>query len=479
MLAAARRGRRCRPAAPARSGRRPQPAPPPRPAPRTGAPPPAQRPGLRTPRESAPQRTRRAQPAPDPGAPQVPQRSDRETPRLHFRPPDSASADRQAARRWWRRRPARGASGPRAGRAAGEGPRAGVAQPGRAAGPALAATASTSSSWSTTSSTRSRASSAREDPNLLSPMAIRLVRLSSNLRPEFARTLEARLIARLINATRRQDRDVHRVHGAALARGGRQLDPDAGRGQRRTTCGASARRPASRRSWTSTSPTAPTPNVIWMEAIVFRASDGGVVWSDAYRSDGTMTALLRTGQPHPHPRRAGRRAGTEDRQRAPATATRCRWAWRRWATRAPTGDIAGAQVSLRFHEKFGENQSSLFGMTAGIFTTGPPSANKQPQALNSILLGAYYSYDLSPPNLNQPEVWVYGEGGGMFSGQRGEHVLSGERPRPAPQVAAVAAGGPHVRLPHQVLGLRSGRRGLPAARGDELVNDSWRRMLRS
>jgi hypothetical protein len=63
--------------------------------------------------------------------------------------------------------------------------------------------------------------------------------------------------------------------------------------------------------------------------------------------------------------------------------------------------------------------TSLFGMTAGIFTTGPPSENKTPQALNSILLGAYYSYDLSPPNLNRPEVWLYAEGGGMFSGNEG------------------------------------------------------------
>jgi hypothetical protein len=85
----------------------------------------------------------------------------------------------------------------------------------------------------------------------------------------------------------------------------------------------------------------------------------------------------------------------------------------------PTGAIAGAQVSLRFHERFGENQTSLFGMSAGIFTTGPPKAGKTPQALNSILLGAYYSYDLSLPNLNKPEVWIYGEGGGMFSGNEG------------------------------------------------------------
>ena len=42
---------------------------------------------------------------------------------------------------------------------------------------------------------------AREDANLLGPMAIKLVRLSSNLRPEFARTLETRLIARMTNST--------------------------------------------------------------------------------------------------------------------------------------------------------------------------------------------------------------------------------------------------------------------------------------
>ena len=41
----------------------------------------------------------------------------------------------------------------------------------------------------------------KEDPNLVSPMAIKLTRLSSNLRPEFARTLETRLIARLSQAT--------------------------------------------------------------------------------------------------------------------------------------------------------------------------------------------------------------------------------------------------------------------------------------
>jgi hypothetical protein len=136
---------------------------------------------------------------PYPGQPQqqapagstVQQRSDRETPRLHFRPPpaDPAPRRRQAARR------CRGRVEPeRRGRVPDEPPDRAPRVPARARIEELiqrSQAASTSSSWSTTSWTRWRASSAREDPEPVSPMAIKLVRLSSNLRPEFARTLES------------------------------------------------------------------------------------------------------------------------------------------------------------------------------------------------------------------------------------------------------------------------------------------------
>jgi hypothetical protein len=159
-------------------------------------------------------------------------------------------------------------------------------------------------------------------------------------------------------------------------------------------------------------------NVVWMSAIVYRASDGGVVWSDGYRSDATMAALMRTGKIIPT--RAERAAELQRKiDQRPYYGYALSLGVAQIGYAGATGDIAGAQASLRFHEKFGEDLSSLFGMTAGIFTTGPPSADKQPQALNSILLGAYYSYDLSPPNLNRPEVWLYAEGGGMFSGNEG------------------------------------------------------------
>ena len=258
---------------------------------------------------------------------------------------------------------------------------------------------------------------AREDPNLLSPMAIRLVRLSANIRPEFARTLEARLVARLMNAT------AVRVTVCAECTALRSRVEN---GNWMLTLGAVRQDDLKRLGETVGVKTfmdvdfsySPDANVIWMEAMAFRASDGGVVWSDAYRSDATMASLIRTGQRIPT--RAERAAELEQKLAGrPYYGYAASMGVAQIGYAAPTGDIVGAQVSLRFHERFGENQSSLFGMTAGIFTTGPPKAGKTPEALNTIMLGGYYSYDLSPPNLNKPELWVYGEGGGMFTGNEG------------------------------------------------------------
>jgi len=258
---------------------------------------------------------------------------------------------------------------------------------------------------------------ALEDPNLLSPMGIRLVRVSANLRPEFAHTLQARLTARLLNAT---------AVKINLCVECEALRSRVENGSWVLTLGAIKQEDLRRIGETTGIKTfmdidftfSPDQNVIWMEASVFRASDGSVVWSDAYRSDGTMTALLRTGQ---HiPTRAERAAELEQKIAGrPSYGYAASLGMIQMGYQGPTGDIAGANVSLRFHEKFGENQGSLFGISAGIFTTGPPSTTKQPQALNSILLGAYYSHDLSAPNLNKPELWAYGEAGGMFTGNQG------------------------------------------------------------
>lgn len=257
----------------------------------------------------------------------------------------------------------------------------------------------------------------KEDLKSISPLAIRNVRLSANLRPEFAQTLEQRLVARITNATEVQMvmcTECMAMHSSVqngnwIIKVGAPNQDDVRRlGQK---LGVHAFMDV---DFTYSA----DQQVIWMEASIFRASDGVIVWSDAYRSDGTMAALLRTGKYIPT--RAEKAAELERKINArPNYGYAASFGMAQMGYTAPTGDVIGAQVSLRFHEKFGDNQGSLFGISAGIFTTGPPSSGKQPQALNSILLGAFGSHNLSEPNLNKPEVWVYGEAGGMFTGNQG------------------------------------------------------------
>ena len=257
----------------------------------------------------------------------------------------------------------------------------------------------------------------KEDPNLVSPMAIKLVRLSSNLRPEFARTLEARLIARLSQAT---------AVKIAMCAECTALRSRVEKGNWILTLGA-VNQDDLRRIGAQTGVQtfmeidftySPGPNVVWMSAVVYRASDGVVVWSDAYRSDATMTALLRTGKVIPT--RAERAAELEGKINArPYYGISLGLGVAQIGYTGGTGDIIGGTMSFRLHEKFGESRSHLFGLSLSFFLTGPPKEGQVPAALNTGMLGAYYSYNLSPPNLNRPEVWFYGEGGGMFTGNEG------------------------------------------------------------
>jgi hypothetical protein len=255
----------------------------------------------------------------------------------------------------------------------------------------------------------------KQDPVLLSPLAIRLVRLSPELRPEFAATLQARLLARIAQAT--AIRTAICVECTAM----RSRVED---GQWLVTLGAVRQDDLRRIGQTQGIRTfvdlgfsySPQSNVIWMEAVAFRASDGGVLWTDAYRSDATTAMLLRTGRHVPS--RATRLDQLERKlQGRPYYGYMVGLGLMRFGYDGPTGAIMGPQVTIRLHERFGEDQQQLFGLSGGFFTTGAPSPGKT--TINSIVGGAYFSTNLSQPNLNRPELWAYAELGGIFSGNQG------------------------------------------------------------
>jgi hypothetical protein len=255
----------------------------------------------------------------------------------------------------------------------------------------------------------------KQDAMAMSPLAIRLVRLSPDLRPEFAGTLEARLLARISQVTSIR---------TAVCIECSSMRSRVENGQWLVSLGAVRQEDLQRIGRAQGIKTFvdldftfnPTAGTIWMEAIAFRASDGGVVWSDAYRSDATTAMLLRSG--HRIPSRAERLDELEHKiQGRPYFGYTVAIGLARIGYNGPTGDIGGPMGTIRIHERFGENNQQLFGLSVGIFFTGAPEAGKN--VLNSLMSGAYYSTNLSEPSLNQPEIWVYGELGGMFSGNQG------------------------------------------------------------
>jgi len=255
----------------------------------------------------------------------------------------------------------------------------------------------------------------KQDAIAMSPLAIRLVRLSPDLRPEFAGTLEARLLARISQVTSIR---------TAVCIECTSMRSRVENGQWLVSLGAVRQEDLQRIGRTQGIKTFvdldftfnPQANTIWMEAIAFRASDGGVVWSDAYRSDATTAMLLRSGRRVPS--RAERLDELEHKiQGRPYFGYMVAVGLARIGYNGPTGDIGGPMATIRIHERFGEDEQQLFGLSVGIFFTGAPEAGKN--VLNSLMSGAYYSVNLSEPSLNQPELWAYGELGGMFSGNQG------------------------------------------------------------
>jgi hypothetical protein len=255
----------------------------------------------------------------------------------------------------------------------------------------------------------------KQDATAMSPLAIRLVRLSPDVRPEFAGTLEARLLARVSQATNVR---------MAVCIECNAMRSRVENGQWLVTLGAVRQEDLQRigraqgiKTFLDLSFTFnPQSNVIWMEAVAFRASDGGVVWSTAYRSNATTAMLLRTGRRIPS--RSERLEELEHKiQGRPYFGYMVAVGLARLSYNGPTGDIMGPLMTVRIHERFGEGEQQLFGLSVGIFFTGVPKAGTN--VLNSLMSGAYYSINLSEPSLNRPELWVYGELGGMFSGNQG------------------------------------------------------------
>jgi hypothetical protein len=253
----------------------------------------------------------------------------------------------------------------------------------------------------------------KEDARALSPMAIRWVKLSPNLRADMAAGIETRLTARLSKATeiaqvvctdcrslrsRVEGRDwvvslgaVHhsdlqRVADEIGARSFLDLDLEYVPG--------------------------PPQSMVVLSARAFRASDARILFATAIRADETTAAVLRTGKKPPS--REEQLAELERKLEARpyyGIGVLMGMAWIPYD--GPGGGITGATIGARAFERFGVDRRHMYGIQAEGFLN--------PNRLQAGVLSAVYAYDVTPPDLNKPDLRLsWGVGAFIASGASNE-----------------------------------------------------------
>jgi hypothetical protein len=255
----------------------------------------------------------------------------------------------------------------------------------------------------------------KEDARTLSPMAVRWVKLSPNLRADLAQSIETRLSARLVKSTeiaqvvctdcramrsRVEGRDwvvsLGAVHQADL----RQIADDIGA---KTFLDVDLQFIPG-----------PPENQLTLAARAFRSTDARVLFASAIRADDTTAAVLRTGKKVPS--REEQLAELERKLEQRPYYGLDAYLGAAWIPYdAPGGGVQGASVGVSVYERFGRDRRNMYGLQGEGFIN--------PFRLLAGSLEAVYTRQMTEPDLNKPELRVWWGVGGFISGTEGNTMI--------------------------------------------------------
>ncbi|MCG8416686.1 MAG: hypothetical protein MJE77_01930 [Proteobacteria bacterium] len=253
--------------------------------------------------------------------------------------------------------------------------------------------------------------------NAVSPMAIRQVRVSSNLSAPFADMVEGTLLTAIAGNT------THKVKRCAACGSLRSRVED---GQWVVTLGLvhhgdlqrEAARLGVRTFLTARLSYFPGANIVAMQIEIVRAEDGAVLWTETYRSDATTAAILRTGD---------RVISRVERVRELERKLRARPHYGHIAYfgasyipyDSPKGGLTGASLGYRIYEKFGAERRWMFGIGGEGFGNF-----RDEDGLFGAFLGASLLYEIFAPNLNRIVIRTGPTVSGFFSGTEGNSAAA-------------------------------------------------------
>jgi hypothetical protein len=259
----------------------------------------------------------------------------------------------------------------------------------------------------------------KQDAHLMSPLAIRWIKISPLLRADLAQSIDTRLTARLAEHT-----DVTQVVCAdcrALRSRieGREWVVSLG-----VVHQADLRRVAEdigAKAFIDIdldyTPAPPQTQVV-LSARIFRASDARVLYATAIRADETTAAVLRTGK-KPVSRDEQLAELERKLQSKPYYGLQTTIGMMWFPYDEPIkGTIGGAAVSASAYERFGIDRRHMYGINGQMFLN--------PNRLQAGMLMAFYGYQITEPDLNKPEIDLSWEGGAFIataSADQGNSVI--------------------------------------------------------
>lgn len=251
----------------------------------------------------------------------------------------------------------------------------------------------------------------RLDAEQISPLAIRAVDVSPNLKAAFARSLEAKLTAAVAQST-----ELSQVHCAACRAMRSRVEGDAWVITLGPVDQDDLRRLGESLGVKSFLEVdfdyGSGVNAVSLTSRIVRASDGRLLWSESYGSDSTTAALVRGKE----------RNQTRDERRAElqrliegrpyyGQAAFLGTALIPW-DHPVLGSLTGLTGGYRLYERFGPEKRSLFGLQLEGFMN-----------LQAPLLGGFVSalflQEISVKSLHLPEIRVGGGLGGFLVGTEG------------------------------------------------------------
>lgn len=251
------------------------------------------------------------------------------------------------------------------------------------------------------------------DAAQISPMAVRSVQVSPNLKASFAREFEARVTAAMAQGTKVRQVHCHECRAMRSRVENAQWVVSLGPVRQ-----ADLRRLAEELSvktfleldFAYSSGT----NTISTQARLVRGSDGAILWAESYDSDGTTAAILR-GRDRLQSRDE-RKAELErllEKRPYYGQSVSLGMGWIPY--KSPTLPVVTAMVGgYRIYEQFGPDRRWQFGLNA----EGTLSPFSQPPVLGAFI-GGQLLRQLTAESLLLPDLRVGGSAGGFLAGTEG------------------------------------------------------------